>query len=248
MQTPGNAEVTTLCALCSRQCGTAEEQLARFGVEHVPLGIHSDRSPAAVSVACLHGSHARYCCEAHRAQHYRQSHGALCSGPAAQQSAYAEFREFAADQCNSMLLAAELVAASVMDSAASCRKRTRAGTDWCASPCALAFRPDPGWSPGCPQWELTADRAPPSQAAMARGVALRTVAADCRVARAPHTRAGDRRPKLVRGDASNGPTAAAARANGGGACRERGHELAHRRRVGAPRWDRVAQRVRCPAR
>jgi hypothetical protein len=127
VQLPASEDCTSICGLCSRQCGSAASQLERIGVANVPVEGQNKRSALGSGlVSCPH-CNLKYCCEQHREQHRAQSHRALCSAAEDHRAAFADFKRFAVEHCQTMLLAAEMVAASVC-AAGDARSRTRTAT------------------------------------------------------------------------------------------------------------------------
>ena len=112
VQLPECEEVARLCAGCSCQLGTPADGLRRLGVLHrMPT---SARRAAVAALPCEHCSRLFYCSARCRAAHRRRAHAATCSADAAHRAAFDSFRGFALASCHTQLLAAELVAATLM--------------------------------------------------------------------------------------------------------------------------------------
>ena len=116
VQLPGNEAVNRMCAMCCCQLGTAACQFGRMGVQHVPAAAGAHDAGAAAAVPCRHCDRTFYCCEEHRDAHFAQSHGALCSASQEHRAAFDDFHAFAVNECQTMMLAAEMFAASVLES------------------------------------------------------------------------------------------------------------------------------------
>ena len=112
VQLPECEEVARLCAGCSRQLGTPADGLRRLGVLHrMPT---SARRAAVAALPCENCERLFYCSARCRAAHGRRAHAATCSADAAHRAAFDAFRGFALASCHTQLLAAELVAATLM--------------------------------------------------------------------------------------------------------------------------------------
>jgi hypothetical protein len=111
VQLPECEEVARLCAGCSCQLGSPADGLRRLGVrQRVPT---SARRTAVAALPCEHCNRL-YCSARCRAAHRRHAHAATCSADAAHRAAFDSFRSFALASCHTQLLAAELVAATLM--------------------------------------------------------------------------------------------------------------------------------------
>ena len=112
VQLPESEEVARLCAGCSCQLGAPADGLRRLGVLHrMPT---SARRAAVAALPCENCNRLYYCSAQCRAEHSRRAHAATCSANAAHRAGYDAFRCFALATCQTQLLAAELVAATLM--------------------------------------------------------------------------------------------------------------------------------------
>ena len=112
VQLPECEEVARLCAGCSCQLGSPADGLRRLGVlQRMPT---SARRTAVAALPCEHCNRLFYCSARCRAAHRRRAHAATCSADAAHRAAFDSFRSFALASCHTQLLAAELVAATLM--------------------------------------------------------------------------------------------------------------------------------------
>ena len=112
VQLPECEEVARLCAGCSCQLGSPADGLRRLGVlQRMPTFA---RRTAVAALPCEHCNRLFYCSARCRAAHRRRAHAATCSADAAHRAAFDSFRSFALASCHTQLLAAELVAATLM--------------------------------------------------------------------------------------------------------------------------------------
>ena len=114
VQLPGSARVTRICAECACQLGTASTQFEHMGIARVPAAAASAKTRVAAAIACEHCDAVWYCCKEHREAHRARSHGAICSSKPTHRAKFAAFKAFATAHCQSMLLAGEMFAHSVM--------------------------------------------------------------------------------------------------------------------------------------
>ena len=119
VQLPGSAEVCQVCANCMRRLGSLSDLLNAIGVQSRAPALPAaptekpQLGPGPKPFTCRHCD-VMYCSVQCRDAHWAHAHRAVCGANPAHRSAWAAFVKFASESCQTQLLAAELVVASVL--------------------------------------------------------------------------------------------------------------------------------------